>query len=98
MIQAVIQFILSCFSVFVKFLGSIEIDLFGFTFSFWSFVICSIIVLVFVTGIISVSKRAGSMLISGLFSARDSERQRTAAEERRKYYKEQRERQHRRGN
>ena len=38
MIEATINFIISLIGIFVKFLGSIEINLFGYSFSFYSFI------------------------------------------------------------
>ena len=66
MFQAIIDFILSLFKLFVKFLSSIEINLFGFTFSFYSFVLASTLILVFVSGFIAIISKAGSSFVNSI--------------------------------
>lgn len=69
MIETTIQFILSLITLFVKFLGDININLFGYSFSFYSFILASIIILVFASGLIAVIKRAGSSYVSAVSRA-----------------------------
>ena len=90
MIEATINFIISLIGIFVKFLGSIEINLFGYSFSFYSFILASILILVFVGGLIAVTKKAGSLFLSSFdktyskASSAESDYQKTIPERKRK--------------
>lgn len=66
MIEATINFIISLIGIFVKFLSSIEINLFGYTFSFYSFILASILIFVFVGGLIIVTRKAGGLFLSSV--------------------------------
>ena len=88
MIEATIHFIVSLIQLFVKFLSNIEITLYGYTFSFYSFFLASVIILAVVGIAINSIRTVGSKIggdyhQSKVKEKRDAEREARRASRRR---------------
>lgn len=71
MIESTIHFIISLVKVFVKFLSDIEITLYGYTFSFYSFFLASVLILAIVGIAINSIRMAGNKIGNDLSHKRD---------------------------